>query len=114
MLLSREMTFCAFHSHKGMLYEPHHDHEFKVTLSMQGELNDEGFFVDFRAVKRIFRRVVARELEGQDLDLVFAYPTSENLAIWVWEKMSAFFPLHSVEVREKPHSSAVYFGPEKP
>ena len=113
MQLSREISFRAFHSHKGMLYEPHHEHEFKVTLSMKGDLNEEGFFVDFRAVKRLFRRIVVRELEGKDLDLVFPFPTSENLAIWIWNKMEVFFPLDSVEVREKPHSSALYYGPDR-
>lgn len=108
MLVSREVEFRAFHSHKGMLFEPNHAHDFKVKIVIEGELNEEGFFVDFRAVKRLFRRVVASELEGKNLDLLFEYPTSENLAIWIWDKMAPFFPLHSIEVREKPHSVAVY------
>jgi 6-pyruvoyltetrahydropterin/6-carboxytetrahydropterin synthase len=112
MLVSREIGFHAFHSHKGMLSEPHHDHDYKVTITMEGEPNEEGFFVDFRAVKRIFRRVVAKELDGKDLDTIFEYPTSENLAAWIWDRLTPFFPLHSIEVREKPHSSAMYFGPK--
>ena len=111
MLVSRSIGFRAFHSHKGMLSEPHHPHEFTVTLTMEGVPNEEGFVVDFRAVKRTFRRVVAKTLEGSDLDVRFAFPTSENLAVWVWDQMIPFFPLHSVEVREKPHSAALYFGP---
>ena len=114
MRVSREVGFRAFHSHKGMLSEPHHGHDYKVTIAMEGPLNEEGFFVDFRAVKRLFRRIVAPELEGRDLDTLFAYPTSENLAKWIWARMSLFFPLYSVEVREKPHSSALYFGPSSP
>ena len=111
MLVSRSIGFRAFHSHKGMLSEPNHPHDFTVTLTMEGEPNEEGFVVDFRAVKRTFRRVVAGELEGTDLDDRFEYPTSENLARWVWDTMIPFFPLHCVEVREKPHSAATYFGP---
>ncbi len=111
MLVSREVGFHALHSHRGMLSEPKHAHDFNVVLTLRGEVNEEGFVVDYRAVKRLFRRLVARELEGKDLDLLFEFPTSENLAAWVWEKMEAFFPLYSVEVREKPHSRAVYFGP---
>jgi len=111
MHVSREVSFRALHSHRGMLCEPKHPHEWRVTLTLEGVPNSEGFVVDFRAVKRIFLRVVAAELEGRDLDSIFEYPTSENIARWVWERMEPFFPLHSVEVREKPHSSAVYFGP---
>jgi len=102
------MEFRASHSHKGMLVEPHHEHLYKVKLMMDGNLNEEGFVVDFRAVKRLFRRVVGSQLDGQDLDTHFEYPTAENLAKYVWQKMAPFFPLIEVEVKEKPHSSAFY------
>ena len=110
MILSREIGFSARHSHKGMLYEPSHAHNYVVRVSFEGHTNEEGFVVDFRAVKRLFLRLVTAELEGKDLDGIFEYPTAENLSKWIWAKLAAFFPLYSVEVREKPHSSAIYFG----
>src|SRR5262245_7147253 len=94
-----------------MLSEPVHPHDFKVRVGMRGEPNEEGFIADFRAVKRLFRRIVVRELEGKNLDHYFEYATSENLAAWVWEKLSPFFPLYFIEVREKAHSRAIYYGP---
>lgn len=109
--LSREITFKARHSHRGMMFEPSHPHDFSVRLFFEGVLNEEGFLVDFRAVKRLAHRLVVRELDGSDLDTKFAYATSENLAAWIWERLAPFFPLHSVEIREKQHSSAVYYGP---
>jgi len=112
VLVSREMGFHAAHSHKGMLSEPSHEHDFQVVLWMEGEVNEEGFVCDFRAVKRIFNNVVKRDLEGKNLDDLFDFPTAENIAVWVWEKMSPFVPLNSIEVKEKPHSRAVYYGPE--
>ncbi len=110
MRLSREMGFTARHSHRGMLYEPSHIHNYVVRVSFEGPLNEEGFVVDFRAVKRLFLRLVAQELEGKDLDSVFEYPTAENLSVFIWNQLAPFFPLHSIEVREKPHSSAIYYG----
>jgi len=110
MLVRREISFRAFHSHKGMLTEPVHSHEFTVSITMKGEPNEEGFVCDFRAVKRIFRKTVVQKLEGRNLDDFFEYATSENLAQWVWTQLTPFFPLYSIEVREKPHSSAFYFG----
>lgn len=111
MRVSREIAFRARHSHRGMLYEPAHEHEFRVTLTLEAPVNEESFVVDFRAVKRTFRRIVARRLEGADLDQLFPYPTAEALAMYVWEAMEKFYPLYAVEVREKPHSTALYFGP---
>lgn len=110
MVVTREMEFKASHSHRGMLFEPHHEHLYKVKLVMDAPLNEEGFVVDFRAVKRLFKRVVGSELEGRDLDTVFDYPTAENLARWIWQKMGVFFPLVEVQVNEKPHSAAIYRG----
>jgi 6-pyruvoyltetrahydropterin/6-carboxytetrahydropterin synthase len=112
LVVSREIEFRAFHSHHGMLTEPSHPHDFKVRVWMKGEPNEEGFIADFRAVKRLFRRIIVKELEGKNLDDYFEYATSENLAVWIWQKLEPFFPLHSIEVREKPHSSAHYFGPD--
>jgi 6-pyruvoyltetrahydropterin/6-carboxytetrahydropterin synthase len=113
MLVSREVTFSALHSHHGMMSEPVHPHNFTVRITMQGNPNEEGFVCDFRAVKRLFRRLVTSELEGRNLDDFFEYATSENLAVWIWQKLEPFFPLYSIEVREKPHSCAVYFGPQQ-
>ena len=111
MIVSREISFRAFHSHHGMMYEPNHPHEVYVTVAMQGQLNEEGFICDFRAVKRMFKKIVVAQLENKNLDDIFEFPTSENLAVWVWNELEKFFPLHSIEVREKPHSKAIYFGP---
>ena len=96
-----------------MLSEPKHDHDYKVRIVMEGEPNEEGFIVDFRAVKRIFKRVAGNFLEERDLDTILEYPTAENLAAWIWEKLIPFFPLHAIEVREKPHSMAFYQGTTK-
>ena len=112
MIVQREVGFRAFHSHHGMMYEATHPHDFRVSVSMQGEPNEEGFICDFRAVKRMMKRLVVNELEGKDLDRIFEYSTSENLAIWIWDKLAPFFPLYRVEVQEKHHSRAVYYGPK--
>jgi 6-pyruvoyltetrahydropterin/6-carboxytetrahydropterin synthase len=93
-----------------MLYEPNHPHDFSVIVGMQSECNEEGFVCDFRAVKRTFNRVIKNRLHETNLDLMFEYPTSENLAKWIWAELKVFYPLAFVEVSEKPHSKAIYRG----
>lgn len=112
MVVSREIEFRALHSHHGMLSEPVHPHDFKVRVGMKGTPNEEGFIADFRAVKRLFKRIIVTELEGKNLDDYFEYATSEVLAVWVWKKLAPFFPLYFIEVHEKAHSSAIYYGPD--
>lgn len=112
MIASREVGFKSFHSHHGMLLEPLHGHDYKVKIIMQGPPNEEGFVCDFRAVKRTFKRVVGVHLEQRNLDELFEFPTAENLVVWIWEKLAPFYPLHSLELREKEHSVVVYAGPQ--
>jgi 6-pyruvoyltetrahydropterin/6-carboxytetrahydropterin synthase len=110
MVVSREVGFHAFHSHHGMLSEPLHDHNYTVVITMEGDVNEEGFVVDYRAVKRTFNRIIGKQLAEKNLDEIFEYPTSENLAEWIWQKLAPFYPLSSIEVREKAHSKAIYRG----
>jgi 6-pyruvoyltetrahydropterin/6-carboxytetrahydropterin synthase len=113
MVVSREIGFKAVHSHHGMLTEPSHGHDYVVRITMAGDVNEEGFICDFRAVKRLFKRMIVKQLDGRNLDEMFEYPTAENLSEWIWNQLNPFLPLHSIEVREKPHSSVVYSGPKK-
>ncbi len=108
MIVSREVTFKAYHSHHGMLFEPNHPHDFSVVIGIEGECNEEGFVCDYRAVKRTFNRLIKKRLHEQNLDLLFEFPTSENLAKWIWNELKIFYPLSFIEVREKAHSRAVY------
>jgi 6-pyruvoyl-tetrahydropterin synthase len=84
-----------------------------VRITMIGEPNEEGFVCDFRAVKRLFKRVVVCDLEEKNLDELFEFPTAENLVQWIWARLIPFFPLYSLELREKSHSSVVYRGPDR-
>ena len=59
---------------------------------MEGEPNEEGFIVDFRAVKRIFKRVAGNFLRKGISFRFFEYPTAENLAAWLWDRLIPFFP----------------------
>jgi len=111
MRVSREIEFKAVHSHHGMMTEPQHGHNYRVVICMEGEPNEEGFVCDFRAVKRIFKNVVLDGVEETSLDLIFEYPTAEVIASWIWHKLTPFFPLYSVEVKEKTNSWAIYYGP---
>lgn len=111
MVVSREVVFRAYHSHRGMLFEPNHPHDFVVVVGIESDCNEEGFVCDFRAVKRTFNRVIKQRVQEANLDLMFEFPTSENLAKWIWGELRTFYPLSFVEVREKPHSKAIYQGP---
>jgi len=101
-------AFTASHWHDKALNEPVHSHNFKYSVTLTGPLNEEGFLADFRALEEVLKTLNAR-LENKTLNDIFKYPTTENLAIYIFEEISKTYPQTSkVTVREKEDYSATY------
>ena len=90
-----------------------HGHTFQLRIVVSGLVDeDSGWIMDFADIKARFRPIYDRldhhflnEIEGLE------NPTSENLAIWVWEKMAnAPIELSKVEIRETCNSGCIYTG----
>lgn len=91
-----------------------HGHSFAVELVVRGELGDEsGWVMDFGDVKTAFQPLYDRldhhylnDIEGLE------NPTSERLAIWIWERLKPSLPqLATVIVHETCTSGCRYSGP---
>lgn len=117
MELFKEFTFEAAHrlphvppGHKcGRL----HGHSFRVEVHVRGEVDHAtGWVMDFADIKMAFAPLYERldhhylnEVEGLE------NPTSEVLAVWVWERLLAALPgLARIVVRETCTSGCVYAG----
>jgi 6-pyruvoyltetrahydropterin/6-carboxytetrahydropterin synthase len=118
MEIFKEFTFEAAHrlpnvpaGHKcGRL----HGHSFKVVVYVKGAVTEPtGWIVDFGDLKQAFQpfydqldHYYLNEIEGLE------NPTSENLAIWIWDRLKPAFPLLSkLLVRETCTTGCVYEGP---
>ncbi len=105
-----ESSFRAAHWHDKSLNEPLHAHNFCYGVTLAGELNDEGFLVDFRALQTDLEKLNAR-LENKNLNELFQHPTTENLAIYIFEEVAKTYPqISKVTVNEKEGFSATYEG----
>jgi len=103
--------FTAAHSHDGSLNEPNHEHQFTYQVTFHGPLNNEGFLIDFRTVQQFLQAHINAYLDHADLNALFPYPTTENLAIWIFEQVRAPFPqLIRVRVCEAPDRWVEYAG----
>lgn len=101
-------SFSASHWHDKMLDEAAHPHNFKYEVTLKGTVNAEGFLVDFRAVEATLKRINAR-LEGTMLNDLLKYPTTENLAFWLFDEIKKEYPqLTKINIREKENFSAAY------
>ena len=90
-----------------------HGHSFAVELVVSGEPGAEtGWVMDFSEIKQAFQPLYDRldhhylnDIEGLE------NPTSERLAIWIWERLKPTLPtLATVVVHETCTSGCRYSG----
>ncbi|WP_223788881.1 6-carboxytetrahydropterin synthase QueD [Marinicella meishanensis] len=91
-----------------------HGHSFKVIITVSGEPDPQlGWIVDFADIKQAFKPIF-EQLDHACLNHVVGLenPTSEHLAIWIWDHLKpSLAPLSQVEVCETCTSGCVYRGP---
>jgi 6-pyruvoyltetrahydropterin/6-carboxytetrahydropterin synthase len=90
-----------------------HGHSFRVEVHVAGPLDEKlGWVLDFAEVERAWAPVKAaldhrylNEVPGLD------NPTSERLAIWIWDRLKPALPgLSRIVVRETATSGCIYEG----
>ena len=90
-----------------------HGHSFAVELQVSGPLGeDSGWVMDFAELKQAFQPLYDRldhhylnDIEGLE------NPTSERLAVWIWDRLKPMLPLLSaVTVHETCTSGCRYTG----
>lgn len=103
--------FTATHEHGGTLNESAHAHTFLYEATFHGPLNDEGYLIDFRVLQDFFAREITARLHDADLNMLFENPTTEALAIWIFNTIKAHFAqLTSVKVSEEKDRWITYTG----
>jgi 6-pyruvoyltetrahydropterin/6-carboxytetrahydropterin synthase len=92
-----------------------HGHSWKVDVLVEGELDEEhGWVVDFDDIARAFEPVYdaldhrhLNDIEGLET------PTSELVAIWIWDRLSGALPqLSGITVHETCTARCTYRGPD--
>lgn len=118
MEIFKEFTFEAAHrlphviaGHKcGRL----HGHSFRVEVHVRGELGAQsGWVIDFADIAAAFKPL-RDQLDHHYLNDIegLSNPTSEVIAVWLWERIHPRLPnLSKVVVRERCTSGCVYVGP---
>jgi 6-pyruvoyltetrahydropterin/6-carboxytetrahydropterin synthase len=96
-----------------------HGHNYTLEVTVAGEVDPvSGFVVDLKEMKEILEREVVSVYDHRHLNLEvpeFAHkvPTTENLAIAIWERLEGKIPnarLTRVRVYEMPELFADYCG----
>mgnify|MGYP000362627537 CR=1 FL=1 len=97
-----------------------HGHNFELIVTIKGSPNpDTGFVMDLKVLSKIIKEEVTEVLDHKNLNLDVEelkgiMPSIENIAIFIWDKISAQLPsdveLHKVHLRETNNNYVEYFG----
>ena len=118
MRITKDFTFEAAHllpnvpaGHKCARL---HGHSFGVSVSVDGPIGETtGWVMDFADLKGAWAPL-HDALDHRYLNDIAGLenPTSEVLALWIWERLAAALPgLSEITVRETCTSSCTYLGP---
>ena len=90
-----------------------HGHSFRVEIAVTGECDPQlGWVMDYADMKAAFKPLW-EQLDHRYLNDVpgLENPTSENVAVWIWERLKPALPLLTeVTVAETCTAQAVYRG----
>ena len=116
MKIFKEFTFEAAHKlplvpsdHKCFRL---HGHSFRVRVYLDGPVNEIGWVMDFSELKKICAPFI-KQLDHSYLNKIdgLENPTSENIAIWLWEKLkNSLQDLSSITVMETCNAGCEYSG----
>ncbi|HSA93162.1 MAG TPA: 6-carboxytetrahydropterin synthase [Terriglobales bacterium] len=96
-----------------------HGHNYTLEVTVKGEVSPRtGFVLDLKELKEILNREVLEVLDHRHLNKEVAefrdrIPTTENLAIYIWQRLEPRLRaarLHRVRVYESPDLFADYYG----
>lgn len=84
--------------------ESKHGHTAKVIVEIEGKVVKGDTFegnvvMDFEDLKAVCRSVLD-ELDHRDLNELFEFPTTENIAKWIFDRLKSKLPLRAVTVYE--------------
>lgn len=90
-----------------------HGHSFLVSIFVEGPVGDKtGWIMDFGDIKAAFAPIYA-QLDHHYLNDIkgLENPTSENLAVWIWDHLKPRLPLLSyIQIKETCTSGCIYRG----
>ena len=104
----------------GKCNNPHgHGHNYVLEVTIKGEIDPRsGFVVDLKELKAILHREILESFDHRFLnkevpEFFKRIPTTENLAITIWQRLESKFAvakLHRVRVYETPDLFVDFYG----
>lgn len=101
------------HTPEGHKCRKLHGHSYQVSVVVSGEVREpEGWVMDFAEIRSAFSHCQTR-LDHHTLNEIpgLENPTSENLAVWIWNELAPRLPgLKEIRIEETCNSGCIYRG----
>jgi len=111
MKITKEFTFDSAHKlewHPGKCKNLH-GHTYRLQVTLEEELNENGIVMDFGDLKDIVKDEVLNKLDHSFLNDTIENPTAENIVMWIWNQLKPKLPLlNKITLYETPTSWASY------
>ncbi|WP_048148273.1 6-pyruvoyl trahydropterin synthase family protein [Palaeococcus ferrophilus] len=89
--IRERFKFEAAHAVKiGGNTEEIHGHTFRLEVTVEGGI-ERGYVMDFLELRALVEEILAR-LDHRNLNSLFENPTTENIALWIAERVSKGLP----------------------
>lgn len=114
MFLSKEFSFDSAHfltKYHGKC-ERLHGHTYRLRVTVEGSVQDDGMVMDFKELKTLVKAKVIDRYDHQNLNDFFDNPSAENVLMQIWKDLDADLPvkLHELMLWETPDSFVTYRG----
>ena len=90
-----------------------HGHSFKIIISVKGQMDKHtGFVTDFQEIENAFNPI-KKILDHSFLNKIegLSNPTSENICIWIWDKIESSIPnICEIKIKETDSTGCIYRG----
>lgn len=90
-----------------------HGHNYKLEVSVIGEMRDDDLVIDFVELDRIVKARVIEVLDHTHLNDRFSNPSAEVIAVWIWEQLEKELKLFEIRLFETSSCSVTYRGPRR-
>jgi 6-pyruvoyltetrahydropterin/6-carboxytetrahydropterin synthase len=89
-----------------------HGHSYGLVVTVERPVDaGSGMAIDFGELKRIVNSEVVEQLDHIHVNDVIENPTAENMARWIWTRLSGKLPgLIEIELHETRSCSVIYGG----
>lgn len=117
MLVTKEFEFDAAHflpNYYGKC-ERMHGHTYKLQVTIEGKVGQNGLVMDFVILKKMVKEKVLDRLDHYLLNDLLEIPSAENVALWIWDQLVDLKQNLQEQMDDPnlPNSIAYYFKKEE-